>query len=151
MTAPAIDDGLAGNRPDGTESVVADASKLARDVAEVEWYHTLELAPSIITPGWFDLRGLPRRLPIPASLRGQRALDIGTFDGFWAFEMERRGAEVVAIDILDPKAWDWPANSTDELIEILERRKRGGAGFLLAATSLGSRGLRREHSSSHLS
>ena len=36
---------------------------------------------------------------LPESLAGVRALDIGTFDGFWAFEMERRGAEVVAIDI----------------------------------------------------
>ena len=28
-------------------------------------------------------------------------LDVGTFEGFWAFEMERRGAEVVALDIDD--------------------------------------------------
>ena len=55
------------------------------DVAEQEWYHTLELAPGVVTPGWFDTREVPQRLPIPASLAGRRCLDVGTFDGFWAF------------------------------------------------------------------
>ena len=36
---------------------------------------------------------------LPDDLHGKRALDVGTFDGFWAFELERRGAEVVAIDV----------------------------------------------------
>jgi tRNA (mo5U34)-methyltransferase len=32
-----------------------------------------------------------------------RCLDVGTMDGFWAFEMERRGAaQVVALDLFDP-------------------------------------------------
>jgi SAM-dependent methyltransferase len=35
---------------------------------------------------------------LPPSLAGIRALDLGTFDGFWAFELERRGATVTAID-----------------------------------------------------
>lgn len=43
-------------------------------------------------------------MPWPASLAGLRCLDVGTMDGFWAFEMERRGAaEVVAIDLPDPE------------------------------------------------
>jgi tRNA (mo5U34)-methyltransferase len=68
-----------------------------------EWYHTLELAPGVETPGFFDLRPLLREFPLPPSLAGMRCLDVGTFDGFWAFAMERRGAaEVVAIDVLDP-------------------------------------------------
>ena len=38
-----------------------------------------------------------------------RCLDVGTWDGFWAFELERRGAaEVVAIDLDDEAALDWP-------------------------------------------
>jgi tRNA (mo5U34)-methyltransferase len=73
------------------------------------WYHTLDLGDGVVTPGWFDLRDLPPQLPIPASTSGLRCLDIGTFDGFFAFEMERRGAaEVVAIDIEDHLLWDWP-------------------------------------------
>jgi tRNA (mo5U34)-methyltransferase len=36
-------------------------------------------------------------------------LDVGTMDGFWAFEMERRGAaEVTAVDLADPEQLDWP-------------------------------------------
>ena len=112
-----------------------------------EWYHTLELAPGVVTPGWFDTREVPSRLPIPASLAGRRCLDLGTFDGFWAFEMERRGAaEVVALDVLDPHGWDWPADSDPAVVEALAARKRGGAGFELARRALGSRVERIERS-----
>jgi tRNA (mo5U34)-methyltransferase len=106
---------------------------------EREWYHTIELAPGVVTPGWFDTRKVVDELPFPASLAGKRCLDIATFDGFWAFEMEKRGAaEVTAIDILDPRAWDWPHGSPEEVIEALERRKEGGRGFRVASQALGS-------------
>jgi SAM-dependent methyltransferase len=62
------------------------------------WYHTVELPGGVLTPGQIDLRRVAPRL-LPADLSGRRALDVGTFDGFWAFELERRGAEVVAIDV----------------------------------------------------
>ena len=43
-------------------------------------------------------------LPWP-ELAGKRCLDIGTADGFWAFEMERRGAaDVLATDVPSPFA-----------------------------------------------
>jgi tRNA (mo5U34)-methyltransferase len=112
---------------------------LSRDIAEQEWYHTLELAPGVVTPGWFDLREVAERLPWPDSLEGKRCLDIGTFDGFWAFEMERRGAEsVVATDLVDPHEWDWPASAPRSAVEAIGARKRGGAGFELARQALGS-------------
>jgi tRNA (mo5U34)-methyltransferase len=112
---------------------------LRRRVADLEWYHTIELAPGVVTPGWFDLRGVVAEVPIPMSLAGARVLDIGTFDGFWAFEMERRGAaEVVAIDVLDPAGWDWPLGSDDAVVQAIGQRKAKGAGFLLAKDALGS-------------
>ena len=43
------------------------------------------------------------QFPIPADLTGKRALDIGAWDGWFTFELERRGAQVVAID-----RWDNP-------------------------------------------
>jgi tRNA (mo5U34)-methyltransferase len=104
-----------------------------------EWYHTIELAPSVVTPGWFDTRGIVAELPFPASLEGKRCLDVATFDGFWAFEMERRGAaEVHAIDVLDPYGWDWPAMSSEETVKAINRRKEGGRGFDVAHRALGS-------------
>jgi tRNA (mo5U34)-methyltransferase len=109
------------------------------EIAAREWYHTLELGPGLETPGYFDHRSILPKLPIPASLAGQRCLDIGTFDGFWAFEMERRGAaEVVAIDILAPLDWDWPAGADPLAIEALARRKDAGGGFEIAREMLGS-------------
>ena len=113
-------------------------STLAEQVAVREWYHTLELAPGVVTPGWFDTRALAPALPWPA-LEGRRCLDVGTFDGFWAFTMEQRGArEVVAVDILDPLRWDWPLDSDPATVEEVGRRKGRGEGFEVAARALGS-------------
>src|SRR5437868_4723478 len=56
---------------------------------------------------WFDAvdrRPLAAELPWP-DLAGKRCLDIGTADGFWALEMERRGAaDVLATDVPTPFA-----------------------------------------------
>jgi tRNA (mo5U34)-methyltransferase len=76
---------------------------LAARVKALTWYHTIDLPGGVTTPGLFDVRGAVGRLPLPESLEGKRCLDIGTCDGFYAFELERRGAaEVVAIDLSDP-------------------------------------------------
>ena len=72
------------------------------------WYHTIELAPGQETEGMFDLRPFVDRYGLPESLAGKRCLDVGTWDGFWAFEMERRGGEVVGIDLDDERLLDYP-------------------------------------------
>ena len=116
-----------------------DLEELRAQVAGRKWYHTIELAPGVVTPGWFDTRPVTGKLPLPESLDGMRCLDVGTFDGFWAFEMERRGAsEVIATDLLDAKEWDWPAGSAPDVIAEMAERKRGGEGFQLARQALGS-------------
>lgn len=72
------------------------------------WYHTIELSPGLTTRGVFDHRSCADRLGIPASLAGKTALDVGTADGFWAFELERRGADRVrAIDVATLGDCDW--------------------------------------------
>jgi tRNA (mo5U34)-methyltransferase len=117
----------------------AELEELRTQIAGRQWYHTLELAPGVVTPGWFDTRAVAAKLPLPNSLAGMRCLDIGTFDGFWAFEMERRGAsEVIATDVLDPNEWDWPAGSPPETLAELAERKRAGEGFRVAREALGS-------------
>ena len=113
--------------------------------AGLHWYHTLELPGGELTPGWFDTRAAVDRVPWPAaSLHGLRCLDVGTWDGFWAFEMERRGAdEVVAIDVPDPGGWDWPARATPTGMEMLGVMKGEDRAFDVAARALRSR-VRRE-------
>ena len=125
-----------------TSDVSAD--QLRDHVAQRQWYHSIELRPGIVTPGWFDTRPVSQELPWP-DLRGRRCLDVGTFDGFWGFEMERRGAsEVVAIDILDPAEWDWPVGAAEAVMLAISARKRGGDGFLIASAELDSGVRRRE-------
>jgi tRNA (mo5U34)-methyltransferase len=107
------------------EASTVDRLKLAR---ERDWYHTLELRPGEWTDGWFDLRPAVRHYGLPDDMSGMRALDVGTWDGFWAFEMERRGAEVVAIDLDDERELDWPPRQRPETFPDAPR----GAGFALA-------------------
>jgi tRNA (mo5U34)-methyltransferase len=125
--------------------MAADADDLRTEIASTLWYHTIELAPGVVTPGWFDLRSVVDRLPWP-DVAGKRCLDIGTYDGFMAFEMERRGAaEVVAIDIDDHTKWDWPPDvrATGGANLALLAGPEKGRGFRIAAATLGSKVERR--------
>jgi tRNA (mo5U34)-methyltransferase len=97
----------------GAELALPGASYLARDPSptvhgkqlmassETFWWHSIDLGNGMVTPGqksqallsaeWEALR-LPK-------LAGKSVLDIGTWDGFFAFEAERHGAaRVVALD-----------------------------------------------------
>jgi len=62
----------------------------------------IDLPDGSVTPGGWDLREVSQQLPWP-DLTGKRCLDVGTADGFWAFELEKRGAaDVVATDLPSP-------------------------------------------------
>ena len=68
------------------------------------WYHSIRLPDGTVTDGLIPLENLEDRLsrmPIPENLEGKRVLDIGAWDGWYSFEMERRGAEVLAIDCVE--------------------------------------------------
>jgi tRNA (mo5U34)-methyltransferase len=90
------------------ERQVADLLPIEADPAEAEavldqvpyWFHTFALNRSegIYAPGY--ARDHRYRMPaIPESFEGLLVLDIGTFDGFYAFLAEARGADrVVAVD-----------------------------------------------------
>jgi tRNA (mo5U34)-methyltransferase len=113
--------------------------RLREEVAAVTWYHTIELPQGVVTAGEYDLRPTLAKVPFPESLSGQRCLDVGTHDGFWAFEMERRGGSVVAIDLEDPTQLDWPVPvpSIDEgMQQFLAERRRA---FRLAHQALDSK------------
>ena len=74
-------------------------SSIEAKIASVaEWHHTMTLAPGVKTPGVYEPAGILRRMNLPENLDGLRVLDIGARDGFYSFEAERRGAEVIAVD-----------------------------------------------------
>jgi tRNA (mo5U34)-methyltransferase len=121
---------------------VSEAARRAA-AANPVWYHTIELASGVITEGQVDLRKVAGRI-LPDDLSGLRALDVGTFDGFWAFELERRGASVVAIDVERLDAAEWPPISRPRMeAESRERQIGLGRGFGLAAEVLASKVERR--------
>jgi SAM-dependent methyltransferase len=113
------------------------SDELIREALAQGWYHTIDLAPGATTPGAVDLRGLAPRV-LPKRLDGLRALDVGTFDGFWAFALEQRGASVVATDLERFDEVQWPPPNRERLAA--EAADRGpGERFALAAELLGSR------------
>lgn len=77
-------------------------SEIQRTVDAVgHWHHTIHFPHGIVSPGAYDPRQLFERLRL-SDLRGKRVLDVGTRDGYFAFECEKLGAQVVAIDHIDP-------------------------------------------------
>src|SRR5581483_1105071 len=140
--------GHAGAAEPGADRVEAPpdtpaARELWRRVAELEWYHTIELPHGVVTPGYVDHRAQVPLYGLPADMRGMRALDVATYDGFWAFEMERRGAEVTAIDIASLAEFDIPRYLRGEAERAGAAEKITGQGFRLAHELLGSRVERR--------
>jgi tRNA (mo5U34)-methyltransferase len=88
----------------GDPQATRRVSEFVRELAGKGWYHSFELPDGRVIDGFQTLAQLRARLarfPIPEDLRGRRVLDIGCWDGWFSFEMERRGAEVVAADIME--------------------------------------------------
>ena len=126
---------------------VTDAERTVADLLPIEadptaaacalehvpfWFHTFALnrGEGLYTPG--IARDHRYRLPLlPESFAGERVLDVGTCDGFYAFLAEHRGAaRVVAVDNEQYVRWvrgRWG-------IEL-----QGGEGFATIAGLLGSR------------
>jgi hypothetical protein len=66
----------------------------------------MELPEHGIVRGSWDLRKGVNEYLGGVEFRRKRALDVGTASGFVCFEMERRGAEVVAFDLSHKHDWD---------------------------------------------
>jgi tRNA (mo5U34)-methyltransferase len=111
-------------------------SDLQAEVERYPWYHSIDLGDGVATKGMFDHRPVLDRYPLPADLSGKRCLDVATMDGYWAFEMERRGAaSVTALDLEDPEELDWPASLRHQDKALDETKAER---FALAKRALGS-------------
>jgi SAM-dependent methyltransferase len=78
-----------------------DEVELRAAMARYEWYHSIEVAPGIVTPGWTGAGSVPYVVDELSrhDLAGKRVLDIGCRDGIFCFAAERAGAsEIIGIE-----------------------------------------------------
>jgi tRNA (mo5U34)-methyltransferase len=110
--------------PMNRSSGFQDVEKVRAEIANVNWYHQIDLGDGIVTPGVDDTPSRMAPLELPSDLSGKSVLDIGAWDGVFSFEAERRGAgRVLATDSF---CWSGEGWGTKE-------------GFLTASRILGSR------------
>ena len=69
------------------------------DVGLYYWYHTVDLGDGLVTPGLHDYRRSLNEFHFPDDMSGMKVLDVGSATGFFAFEFERRGAQVVSVEL----------------------------------------------------
>lgn len=101
-----------------------DIEKVKAEIADVNWYHRIDLGDGIVTPGVDDTPNRMAPLELPSDLSGKSVLDIGAWDGVFTFEAEKRGASRVLAT--DSYCWSGEGWGTKE-------------GFLTASRILGSR------------
>jgi 2-polyprenyl-3-methyl-5-hydroxy-6-metoxy-1,4-benzoquinol methylase len=82
------------------------ATPRAVSIEDCEFYHVMDLPGFGRVGGQWDLRGRVDEYLGHVDFRGKRVLEIGPASGFLTIEMERRGAEVVAVEITDNPGWD---------------------------------------------
>src|SRR6266487_4679102 len=110
------------------------------DVADCYFYHTVELPGYGVIEGrdW-DLRGGVDEYLGKLDLAGQRVLEIGPASGFLTFEMEKRGAEVISVEVTAEHGWDfvpYPASKLEEILgprQIVMQRLKNSYWFSHAA------------------
>jgi SAM-dependent methyltransferase len=69
------------------------------DDAVCHFYHSMTLPKRGEVAGQWDLRGRVDEYLGHVDFRGKRVLEIGPASGFLTFEMERRGAQVVCVEL----------------------------------------------------
>src|SRR5262245_47521602 len=89
------------------------------DPADCDFYHTMEVPGHGLMTGQWDLRGGVDDYLGKVVFAGQRVLEIGPASGFLTFEMEKRGANIVSVEVTAEHGWDfvpYPVNKMEELL-----------------------------------
>lgn len=76
-------------------------------MADSDFYHVIDLPGIGPTQGQWDLRARVDDYMGRFDFRGKSVLEIGPASGFLTMEMEKRGADVVAVEITDDPGWDF--------------------------------------------
>lgn len=80
------------------------------------FYHSMNVPGHGKIPGMCDVsNALPFRVE-RLNLKGRRVLEIGPASGFFTFEMERSGADVVAVELAPTDSWDIVPHGTPEIV-----------------------------------
>src|SRR5690349_17429812 len=66
--------------------------------ADCQFYHAMDLPGYGFQPGEWDLRDDVDNYLGNQDFRGKKVVDVGTGSGFLCFEMEKRGADVTAVE-----------------------------------------------------
>jgi len=70
------------------------------DIKKCYWYHYFEFHKNVNDVVWeYDLKSVLDKFLLPEDMKEKSFLDIGTANGFFSFEIEKRGAEVVSFDL----------------------------------------------------
>lgn len=86
---------------------------IREEVEQLRWVHTIDLGNGIVMPGEWPPNPLILAAFSDTDFVGKKVLDIGSWDGLWAFEAEKRGAsEVYATDCISQR---WGTASTFDL------------------------------------
>jgi SAM-dependent methyltransferase len=75
-------------------------SRYVDDTSQCLFYHSMELPGLGLQNGSWDLRADVEDYLGKQKFSGKRVVDVGTASGYLAFEMEKRGADVIALDRL---------------------------------------------------
>ena len=92
------------------------------DPADCDFYHTMEIPGHGLMAGQWDLRSGVDDYLGKVAFDSQRVLEIGPASGFLTFEMEKRGAEVVSVDVTAAHPWDFVPYPAEKLKELGEAR-----------------------------
>ena len=94
------------------------------NIADCYFYHTMELPGYGVIEGrdW-DLRGGVDEYLGNVAFAGQRVLEIGPASGFLTFQMEKRGADVVSVEVTAEHGWDFVPYPAARLKEVFGPRR----------------------------
>jgi len=97
------------------------------NVGKYWWYHTVDLGNGLITPGCYDYRPVLPAFAFPDNMQAMTVLDIGSATGYFAFEFERRGAQVTSIEAPSISSFDrFPGETLQDTL----RKARAGLASL---------------------
>lgn len=94
---------------------------------DCHFYHVMDIPGHGLMRGNWDLRGGVDDYLGHVPLAGRRVLEIGPASGFLTFEMEKRGADVVAIEVPDDPGWDfvpYPASVMEPVYQARREKMR---------------------------